>query len=63
MTAITRVMYILYGYLEGLGPYVTENVLYPFRTVEELILDIVQGRTELGTQVKSGSPAGCAHSQ
>jgi hypothetical protein len=48
-------MYILYGYIEGLGSYVTENVLYPLRTCEERILDIVPRGTELGT---SGVPSG-----
>jgi len=30
---------------------------------EEHILDIVPGGTELGTQVKTGSRAGCTYSQ
>ena len=58
-----RVMYILYGYIEGLGSYVTENMFYPLRTGEERILDIVPGGTELGTQVKTARRAGRTHCQ
>jgi len=50
-------MYILYGYIEGLGSYVTEKLLYPLRTGEERMLDIVPGGTELGTLVKTDSRA------
>jgi hypothetical protein len=56
-------MYILYGYKVGLGSYVTEHVLYPLRTGEERILDIVPGGTELGTQFKPGIRAGRTHTQ
>jgi len=55
MAAITRVMYILYGYIEGLGSYVTENFLYPLPTGKERILDIVPGGTQLAI---SGVPRG-----
>jgi hypothetical protein len=55
MSAIPSVMYILYGYIEGIGSYVTENVLYPLRTGEERTLDIVPGWKELGS---SGIPRG-----
>ena len=56
-------MYILYGYIEGICSYITENVFYLLRTGEERILDIVPGGTELGTQVKMGSRAGRTHTQ
>ena len=36
-------------------------MLYPLRTGEERILDIVPGGTELGTQIKTGSRAGRTH--
>ena len=36
-------------------------VLYPLRTWSGMILDIVPGGTELGTQVKTGSRAGRTH--
>ena len=63
MASITRLNYILYGYIEGLSSYVAEHVLYPLRPGEELILGIVPGGTELGTQVKMGSQAGRTRSQ
>ena len=63
MAAITRVMFILYGYIEGLCSNVTENVLYSLRPGEERILDIVPGGIQLGTQVKMGGRAGRTHSQ
>jgi hypothetical protein len=48
-------MYILYGYIEGLGSYVTENMLYPLPIGKERTLDIVPGGTELAI---SGVPRG-----
>ena len=37
------------------------ELLYPLRTGEERILDIVPGETELGTQFKTGSQVGRTH--
>jgi hypothetical protein len=42
-------MYILYSYIEGLGSYVTENVLYTLRPVRKVSWILFQKERSLET--------------